>query len=393
MRIGSFIAVIIFATITMRTGFSNAENICFETNDNLDQSCGVSCSAEVDGVCTHGSGATAPSCSCSGNFALKSGQPLRMLLKMQSPAKFSMNELAELAQSPAPATTTNIIQTINSKLATLRDYHLSDSCHEEHDQCYGPPICTGINRDHCTNPVISCNSRQVCQPVVGKLSVTGGLIASKGPVATLGKFDDNNIPTSVFTASAAYKNCSATSQSQTFTHTEQLQVGHTVTKTIALTTGSTMQVSLSGTLKLGKSLTIGGRADRSVRETATITTADAETSTVTQIETATLPQIVPAMDFLLLTSTFVQYNINVPFSGTVSVDGQIAANLEGIGTLSQVLPTEADRTFDFAGVVTDTTGVNFQTQMAEKKLMAADCASANKGLVTTTSGNATSQGK
>jgi hypothetical protein len=92
------------------------------------------------------------------------------------------------------------------------------------------------------------------------------------------------------------------------------------------------------------------------------------------------------MDDINLNSVFVQFNIPVPFTGKVTIDGQLVTNMENAAKLSDVLANESDRTFSFAGVITDTTGVNYQTVTNEKKLAASDCGGSS-GIVITRSGS------
>jgi hypothetical protein len=359
-----------------------ADSSCTATNDNGDQTCSVSCPTGQTAACQNATGSAAPSCSCTGAPTPSPSATRHVLASAGTKGNWTLRALtaAEITQPPAPITNTNLVSVINAKLATLPDQHISNSCQDVHGTCYRPTICQ-IHGGHevCTGgSAYDCVKGQACSAVNGKLTVGTPLLVSKGPTVSLGQPDLHSIPTSVFTRSGVYTNCSSVQQSETFTHLEQISEGDTVTKTNTLQTGSVQTTTINGSVGLGP-LTLGGSRSLQINTTTTYSEADAENHTQMESEQQQLPLLVPSMTQSTITHSFILYNVPVPFTGTVLVDGQLSSNLANLNTLSQVLPTESDRTFTFVGIVTNSTLIDTSVLTNEKKLTAADC-QANPGL-------------
>jgi len=121
-----------------------------------------------------------------------------------------------------------------------------------------------------------------------------------------------------------------------------------------------------------------------LQSTATDTNTEVKTKTVTN--TATEPLIVPAMSLIEVSHSFIQFNVPVQYKGNVTVDGQLAPNLEGLTQISQVL-SDADRTFDFSGFVTDSNLIDSEISTKQKVLTAADCGASKEFTVKSETGN------
>ncbi|MFI5117155.1 MAG: hypothetical protein ACHP8B_10710 [Terriglobales bacterium] len=201
----------------------------------------------------------------------------------------------------------------------------------------------------------------------GKLKVTGALVVVNGPFISLGSPNLHDIPTEVFTLAGVYPNCGSIQQSETFHHSAQVAKGDVVTKTSALQTGSSQTTSITGKINLDP-IDIGATQALMISTQTTYTKADADNNTHTETESIDLPLQVPALTEETISHTFVVYHVKVPFSGKITVDGQLESNLAGLNMLSQVIPNESDRTFNFAGVVDDSTLVEPITKVTERKL-------------------------
>jgi len=350
-----------------------ADSECSATNDNGDQTCSISCPAGQAATCSNGVGSSPPTCYCAGTpeGALKKNFGLSLLDSKRFDA------LDQPPKHPA-LENTNVIEVVNAKLATLPSHHITDVCHLEVRSAptggpggeFGPPEG---RPDHPPRPPVTT---KVCQPVVGKLTIQPPLIVVVAPVVSVSEPNWKDIPTDVFMQHATYHNCSSAAQSQTFQHNQQLSVGDTVTKTKALQTGSSQSISIHAGFKV-KILDFSGTDTLTVNTQATVTDTNTETHTEQQQNSVTVPLNVPAMTDLQIRHSFVQYRVPVPFTGVAILDAQIAPNLDGIVRLSQVLPNEADRKFEFAGVVSNSTLVDAATATSERKLTAPDCSDGN----------------
>ena len=71
-------------------------------------------------------------------------------------------------------------------------------------------------------------------------------------------------------------------------------------------------------------------------------------------------------------------DIPVQFSGHITVDAPISKNDEGIRLASQLIPSENERTFPFAGVVTDSISGDEEVLSTTKPLTPEQCAKLTK---------------
>jgi hypothetical protein len=345
-----------------------AQSSCSATNSNNDMRCSITCPAGQTASCSDATGSTPPDCHCSVNPSVQASN--------NHGTNAITVELAAGPTSPSqvtPIQNTNLLEVIDSKLAGLANHNLSKTCHLEIKQAaisFGGP-----------------SFQLVCQIVVGKLSVQSPLIISAGPTVTLGEPNWDDIPSDIFRQHTSYKNCSSVQQTETFQHSVTLSVGDQVTKSKTLTTGSTQQIQLSGSFAIGiKDVgtgTFGGNTTFSISTSASITDTGAESHTETKQDSVSLPLAVPPMTELRENHAFIQYKVPIPFHGTVTVDAQLARNLDGITLLSSVLPDPVDRTFEFSGVVINNTLIDTKTETTERQLTATDCVGTEKNNIST----------
>jgi len=367
-----------------------AQSSCSATNDNQDQNCSISCPAGQAAQCSNGVASSPPSCTCSGvpegifasnsrirwmgksGFISATEKTLRMAGAREPMA------LKQLAPGPT-IETTNVIDVINSKLSSLPDHHISDSCHLE--PANGPgvgPIVPFPGLPPIFQHVMQF--KRVCQPVNGKLSVLSPLLVTDGPTVKIGTPNWANIPADVYEQHATYTNCSAAQQSESFQHSVVMTVGETIANTHALMTGSSQSISVNGGLHVGI-VSFGASASLAVNTQTTLSDTDTHSQSQQETNSVTLPLIVPAMTRITLSHAFIQYQVPIPFTGFVTVDGSVSQNLDGVSHLSQILPSAADRTFSFAGQVTDSTLIDANTTTTSKTLTQQDCASQQGAMV------------
>ena len=256
--------------------------------------------------------------------------------------------------APPPVENTNLIDVINSKLGTLPNHHLRDACQE---------VLCGAFSYH-----------KVCQNINGKLTVQPPLIVSAGPTVKISQPNWKSIPADFYLAHAKYKNCGSIQQSQTFQHVITLTEGIQITKTKALMTGSSVSVQIKADFKVSDAFSFGQSTQYTVNTQSTITDANAESYTSQKQESVSNPVLVPSMTEVQMQRSFIQYHVPVPFSGTITVDGQVAPNLDSIALISNVVPASSDRTFAFSGTITDSSLVDDNTTTTERKLTPAYCA-------------------
>lgn len=358
-----------------------SQSSCAAQNENGDQRCSISCPAGQSASCSDATGSNAPSCTCAGiseNLKVKSS-----LFALRKGQIFEAMDF--VAPSPSPIEDTDLISVINTKLATLPDYHLRDSCSGQLDQSCWLSRFNQINafpgdpafRVALYEQARAVCTRNVCQPVSGKLTVQGPLNVSAGPTVKVDTPNWDDIPADVDMHHQTYKNCSAVQQSDTFTHSVTRTVGDQITKTHVLTTGSSQTVQISAGLKIGIA-NFGGSDTLAFSSQTQITDSSMDSHTEQKTDTISLPLIVPPMTLLDLKHSFIQYRVPIPFSGTIAVDGQVSSNLAGISQISSVLPNASDRIFTFSGIVTDSTLLDATTETHQKTLTANDCTDSEK---------------
>jgi hypothetical protein len=79
------------------------------------------------------------------------------------------------------------------------------------------------------------------------------------------------------------------------------------------------------------------------------------------------------MTLVTLERSWLRREVPVEFSGNVQLNASVRGNLEGIGSVAQVIPNAADRTFEFAGLVTDATLYEGTTLNGSVPLKPSEC--------------------
>lgn len=233
--------------------------------------------------------------------------------------------------------------------------------------------CPPHSEDFCDPYDRICPPKAVCSPVHGKLSVGSPLLTVKGPTVSLGGVNWKDIPTDVFSAEGRYINCSSEKQGDTLQHQVSMSVGTTVTKTKVVETGSTETVAISGEVKFSDQFKVGGSSSLSFNTKTSISNAEAENNTSQKSYNISKPVVVPPMSEVTISHSVIQYTVPIPFSGSIVVDGKLQPNLEGLGQLSAVLPSEKERTFEFAGIINEASLIDYQTVVHQKKLSDGFC--------------------
>ena len=263
-----------------------ADSFCAATNKEQNRSCSVSCPTGQSTNCSNPAGSGIPSCSCSGTPDTSGLVASRFLMthSVTGNAFIRVEPMLATIEQAAPITNTNLIDVLNTKLASLPEQHIANVCHEEHDMCMPNGKCNMQKKwlacDALRIPH-PCHSRHVCTAVNDKLKVGSPLFVVKGPDVSLGQPNLDAIPTSVLTSVGTYTNCSSLQQSQTFTHSEQVTIGNTITKTKILQTGSNLGAGISGSVKLGP-LTLGGNTSLQINTTTSLSEADTDNHTETK---------------------------------------------------------------------------------------------------------------
>jgi hypothetical protein len=358
---------------------SYADSSCSATNSNGDQSCSVSCPTGQSASCSQASGSSTPSCSCSGSSdvdslmkGFKRNTVRAAISKSGAALKLSAHVAAPLA--PPSVEETNVIEVINTKLAQLGDKHLADSCTTVTPAC---PLrhCPPNSEDYCDPYDRPCPpSHEVCTPVIGKLTVATPLTVIKGPSVELGNINWSDIPTDVFAGHAHFANCTTTEQSDQVSYQVTTVSGVTITKTKALETGRTETTNINGKVSFG-GVEIGGSDSITVSTKTSYTDANSENHSTQQQIQIQKPIKYPAGTVVDATYQSIRYDVPIPFSGTVVVDAALNPNLTGNNSLSTVMPSEQDRTFQFAGFVTDASLIDDASQIQQRKPTPQECPS------------------
>jgi hypothetical protein len=314
----------------------------------------VACGEGLEAVCSKDSNAWS-ACSCQGrpDGVVESG--------------------AIDSNTPVATTiTTNAVAQLNQKLASVRDYQLSQACRKvsrsdcaiEAFECPQIAACPRPEGPRCHT-----HWEDVCDRIIGKLTVTGTPFIEKSIDVKVEKPDWNALPPAeIVGLRETYTNCLTEKQSQTFTFSKVITTGSEVTKTQTVADAGDINIDV-GFNFVWFSSKVNARFNHSV------SVSEAKRETYTQSETASvnLPIIIDPMTKVFLERSWIVRRIPVVFSGTVQLNAAVGPNLEGIGTVSQVVQSQLDRTFSFAGVVEDVTLYEGTTAVTGVGLKELDC--------------------
>lgn len=176
---------------------------------------------------------------------------------------------------------------------------------------------------------------------------------------------------------ADYQNCDDVSLSQTVSLSVSGNKGFSVTKTESLTT------SKSGSISLNASFT-GGSASTtlSISESIGLSSQTNESSSDTVTRTSSTTVSIPPKRSGRFELLVYETTIEIPYSASVVVDGDLAPNESGLTMASQLL-SEDERTLPFSGVlrITNVSNANIRTIPAPKPYQ---CKDTEKDLTLTT---------
>lgn len=322
--------------------------------------CSIDCAAGQAAQCTNATGATSPTCSCSGDPS------------MVDAFGISLDERAQpLALQPSGNDVirqTDILVSINARLSQLRDYKIGQACTDVvvGQQCRNmKSVCSpdggGANaaimslRDpgatpQCIVPICIDIKEKRCSPVMGKLTATPDVRATGSISVDTESPNWNEVPISFYGLRATYVNCNPERQTMSFGHNKVMTVGERYTKTEAIKNGQSITVKVTGKYGDAFSAEAGATFSREVTITDQAEVNAQRQETFNYAETVNIP----AMHRVVYTHEWVQKVARMPFSGTAVVDGSINDNLEGVAAISQVLGSSDDRAFAFSGVVEGT---------------------------------------
>jgi hypothetical protein len=275
------------------------------------------------------------------------------------------------------ATSVDATAVLNEKLALQPDHRLEDTCVDVAvRECihHGPPtaqIAGGLQAEDCHTIY-----KKQCSPHSGKLTV--GSLSTVSSNVSIGEVDWKNVPKDVFAAEQEYLNCTAVTQTQTLHHLETVTKGNTVQKTKTVDNTISLTVSVTGKVDVG---IWGGSTTTSLNFSNKVSVSESTTESFTQAKTESvdLPITVPSLSFVNAKHYFIQYTVPVPFSGTVVVDGPINANRDAIARVSQVLPREEDRTFEFQGTLLNRDIIDQKSDVQQRKPTGSECSGEQQG--------------
>jgi hypothetical protein len=363
---------------------------CSASNE-AGETCSISCATGQSASCRNGTGGSAPVCECQGTptdgnrFVLKTGG------SKKTATNVNMTNVNMKMPTP-PATSnrierTNAVDALNAKLAALRDYHLSDSCHQEktgeqncrtHHMPCGRPGGPG----GCEDLGTSCEPimKTVCIPVFGKLKVGGPLEMETEPVAVVTPPNYSDIPIEFIGKDLNYLNCNTKDQTQTFTYSESVTVGEKVQMTKTVEDVSTSEVSAKVEYKPpGGGL--GGEAGAKIGFSHKVSVGETKEQSFsdTKTLTETVPVNLPGTSVTHFEVVWRKIDAPIRFTGTVRLDAPLMANSEKIARVADVLKTPAEREVAFAGVVTSSALYGMSVKNNSRPATPADCKQGDTG--------------
>ncbi|NOT14731.1 MAG: hypothetical protein HOP21_03955 [Methylotenera sp.] len=178
-------------------------------------------------------------------------------------------------------------------------------------------------------------------------------------------FDENQmvtLPERGLFSSTDYQNCDDVTLSQTVSLSVSGNKGFSVAKGESITTTKAGSISLSGKF-------FGGSASTSlsISESVGLSSQTSESSSDTVTRTSSTTVSIPPKRSGRFEVLAYETTIEIPFSATVVVDGELAPNDSGI-TMANQLMNENERTLPFSGIlrITNVSNANIRTIPAPK---------------------------
>lgn len=366
------IFLVILSILTLSTAHAQS---CSATNSNGSRTCSISCSVGQRAYCENATGDIAPTCECQADE--KNGL-----------MEFEIIPSAKTSTPTKSLDGTDVLVSVNAKLATLRDYNLRRHCEQQRTgrSCGREPckivgaseVSTKIEEIIDSKCLIGHKSRlgdcidtfrEVCSDVFGKLNATAPISVVSGPIVETKNPNWNDIPREIMGYRETYKNCSSVPQSVTFKHSESTLVGSRVSKSQVVKTG----YGISAKVSFKYSEVLGGEVGATFNREVSVTDMNEENYTETKTFEITLPVAIPPRTKVRVEHYFMRRDVPVQFTGQVTLDAVVGGNQEGVRYVSAVLPSETDRTFKFSGTVNSALLINGETDLLASPVNAAQC--------------------
>ena len=397
-----------FLFMCLLTASSAQASSCSASNE-VGDTCSISCSTGEAAVCKQGNGSSAPECYCDQDNLYQPKDETNNLIqryglqffdeessKNASPILESKRISNFSSEVSTPDSRSKIIQDLpaisNARLSQLRDFHLDESCGDVvvGRTCFRtPPKCIPVSFNplfpdvRIWNAVVGCSwypgheicreqkSRQ-CSPVMGKLTIGNTVTIIGEPTAVYKTPTKAEVPISFLQVEETIDNCSPTESAYTFTHQENVSVGQVFKKSNVVRTGTTFSIKLG--LKAGVEGLGDVTAETSIGASKDVTITDGEDLDLKTQETVTrmFPVKQAPYSISFLKHTFVKRVVPIPYSGKVLIDAPVNPNREGIVNLSQIL-SEDQRTFEFGGVIEDSSVSNGRFSIQSKVYTPEEC--------------------
>ena len=183
-------------------------------------------------------------------------------------------------------------------------------------------------------------------------------------------------PPKTFIKQAEKINCSKTEKSkinENFSFTSQSTVSTQVRKGVSSTVGVNARVDYK--LPMGFGTSVGA----SVSQTTSLDRTDSQSSTTTINYTSQILEDVPPMTRTRVDLILFETSLEVPFIGSVIVDGDLDANMDEKRQASQIL-SESERTIEVNGVLAVTASTLSKSRRNDFPATSQDCDDVEKGL-------------
>ena len=353
-----------------------ADSYCSATNE-VGAVCSISCNTGDAAYCKDGLGASSPTCECETNEnELKKAKNSLNFIVNKALADKSAKSISEQLE------VIDVASAVNAKLAALPDVRTGENCMrvEVGRECrlvgvgclaVPPKVILPMRGPQC-NSICDAKYETRCTPITGKFSALAPYYSAKPIVATIVEPNWQSIPSSVMGLKEEYINCGSLQQEITFRHTEVTRVGYRITKSKAVKTSNALGLSMSTKVAFRFADVTTGITYNMTRD-VTLTDGNEETEEITRTFDQSVPLKIAPMKRIVFDHFWIKRTVPIRYNGTVTVDAALATNAAGKSLLSEVLVSEADRTFPFEGEVAMSSLNNGQSRYLEYPLTAEQC--------------------
>lgn len=211
--------------------------------------------------------------------------------------------------------------------------------------------------------------------VIEPLTATNGRVIQVSQMQVL-EAQTIQFPPKTFIKQAEKINCSKSEKSkisENFSFTSQSTVSTQVRKGVSSTTGVNARVDFK--LPSGFGASVGAN----VSQTTSLDKTDSQSTTATINYTSQVLEDVPPMTRTRVDLILFETSLEVPFTGSVIVDGDLDANLDEKRQASQIL-SESERTIDVNGVLAVTASTLSKSRRIDFAVTPQECDDVEKGL-------------